>query len=48
MGGLKPDLISDFPGMEMTSSFRCHEFSGRVMGGQGFISGFIESGQMFL
>ena len=48
MCGLKPDLISDFPGVEATGSSGGHEFSGRVMGHKSFLSGFVESGQSFL
>ena len=48
MGGLEPDLISDFPGVEVVGSSRGHEFSGGVMGHKSFFSGFIKSGQLFL
>ena len=44
MGSLKPDLISDFPGVEATDGSGGHEFSSRVMGCQSFFLGFIESG----
>ena len=43
MGSLKPDLISDFPGMKAMGCLRGHEFSGGVMCSMGFLSGFIES-----
>ena len=36
MGSLKPDLISDFPGVEVAGSSGGHEFSGRVMGRKSF------------
>ena len=42
MGGLDPDLISDLPGMEMASSPRGHEFSGRYMRSKGLFSGFVK------
>ena len=48
MGCFEPDLISNFPGVEMTGGSRGHEFSGRVMGCKSFLSGFIESSQPFL
>ena len=48
MSGLKPDLISDFPGVEVVGSSGGHEFSGRVMGCKSFFSGFIKYGQSFL
>ena len=48
MGHFKPDLISDFPGVETAGSSRGHEFSGRVMGCESFLLGFIESRQPFL
>ena len=44
MGGLKPYLISNFPGMEATGSSGSHEFSSGVMSSEGFSLGFIESG----
>ena len=44
MGGLKPDLISDFPGVEVVGSSGGHEFSGRFMDSKSFFLGFIESG----
>ena len=48
MGGLEPDLISDFPGMEAAGSSGGHELSNRVMGRKSFFLGFVESGQSFL
>ena len=48
MGSLKPDLISDFPGVEMVGSSRGYEFLGRIMGCESFFSGFIKSRQSFL
>ena len=42
MGGLEPDLISDFPGMEAMGCSGRHEFSSRVMSSEGLSSGFIE------
>ena len=48
MGSLKPDLISNLPGMEVMGGSGGHEFSGGVMGHKSFFSGFIESGQSFL
>ena len=48
ISGLKPDLISNFPGVEAASHSRGHEFSGRVMGHKSFLSGFVKSGQSFL
>ena len=48
MSGLKPDLISDLPGVEAAGSSGGHEFSGRVMGHKSFFSGFIKFGQSFL
>ena len=48
MSGLKPDLISDFPGVEVASSSGSHEFLGRVMGCKSFFLGFIKFGQLFL
>ena len=47
MSGFEPDLISDFPGVEMTSSSGCHEFPGGVMGSESFTLSFIESGKSF-
>ena len=47
MSGLKPDLISDFLGVEATGSSGSHEFSGRVMGCKSFFLGFIQFGQSF-
>ena len=44
MGSLKPDLISDFPGMEVSGHSGGHEFLSRAMHSEGFFSGFIESG----
>ena len=48
MSGLKPDLISDFPGVEAVGSSGSHEFSGRVMGCKSFFLGFVKFGQSFL
>ena len=48
MSGLKPDLISDIPRVEVAGSSGGHEFSGRVMGCKSFFSGFIKFGQSFL
>ena len=48
MRGLKPDLISNFLGMEMMSCPRSHEFLSRIVGSEGFLLGFLESGQSFL
>ena len=47
MSGLKPDLISDFPGVEAAGSSGSHEFSGGVMGCKSFFSGFVQFGQLF-
>ena len=44
MSGLKPDLISNFPGVEVMGSSGGHEFLGGVVGSKSFLSGFIESG----
>ena len=44
MGSLKPDLISNFPGMEATGCSGGHEFLSGIMGSKGFFSGFVESG----
>ena len=44
MSGLKPDLISDFPGVEAVSCSGGHEFLGRVMGSKSLLLGFVESG----
>ena len=48
MGSLKPDLISDFPGVEVAGSSEGHEFLGRIIGRESFFSGFVKSGQSFL
>ena len=48
MSGLKPDLISNFPGVEAAGSSGGHEFSGRVMGCKSFFLGFVKFGQLFL
>ena len=48
MSGFKPDLISNFPGVEAAGSSRSHEFSGGVMGCKSFFSGFVKFGQLFL
>ena len=47
MSGLKPDLISDFPGVEVVSLSGGHEFTGRFMGHKSFFSGFVKLGQLF-
>ena len=48
MSGFKPDLISDFPGVEAAGGSGSHEFSGRVMGCESFLLAFIKLGQLFL
>ena len=48
MSDLKPDLISNFPGVEVVGSSGSHEFLGRIMGCKSFFSGFIKFGQSFL
>ena len=48
MGGLKPNLISDFPGMEVAGSSGGHELSSGIMGCKSFLLGFVKSGQLFL
>ena len=48
MHGLKPDLISDFPGVEVASSSGSHEFLSGVMDCKSFFLGFIKFGQSFL
>ena len=48
MGGFEPDLISNFPGVEVAGSSRGYEFSGGVMGRKSFLSGFVQFGQSFL
>ena len=48
MSGFKPDLISDFPGVEAVGSSGSHELLGRVMGCKSFFAGFIKFGQSFL
>ena len=48
MSGLKPDLISDFPGVEVAGSSGSHEFSGGVMGCKSLFLGFVKFGQSFL
>ena len=48
MSGLKPDLIFNFPGVEVVGSSGGHEFLGGVMGCKSFFSGFVEFGQSFL
>ena len=48
MGHFEPDCISNFPGVETAVGSRGHEFSGRVMGCESFLSGFVESRQLFL
>ena len=47
MSGFKPDLISDFPGVEAAGSSGCHESLGGIMGCKSFFSGFIKFGQSF-
>ena len=44
MSSFEPDLISNFPRMEMMSSSGRHEFSSGVMSGKGLFLGFIKSG----
>ena len=44
MSGLEPYLISYFPGVEVASGSGCHEFSGRVVGGECFILSLVKSG----
>ena len=48
MSGFKPDLISDFPGVEAAGSSGSHEFLGRVMGCKSFLSGFVQFRQSFV
>ena len=48
MSGLKPDLISNFPGVEVAGSSGSHESFGGVMGCKSFFLGFIGFGQSFL
>ena len=48
MGSLKPDLISNFPGMQVMGCSGGHEFLGGVMGHKSFFSGLVESRQSFL
>ena len=48
MGGFEPDLISDFPGVEVAGGSGSHEFSGGVMSCKSFFSSFIKFGQSFL
>ena len=48
MSGLKPDLISNFPGVEAMGISGSHEFSGGVMGCKSFFLGFVKFGQSFL
>ena len=48
MGSLEPDLISNFPGMEVVGGSGGHELLDGVMGRKSFFSGFVESGQSFL
>ena len=48
MSGFKPDLISNFPGVEVTGSSGSHEFLGRVMGCKSLFLGFVKFGQSFL
>ena len=44
MSGLKPDLISNFPGEKVTGCSGSHKFSGGVMGSKGFFLGLVELG----
>ena len=48
MCGLEPDLISDFPRVEVVGSSGSHEFSGGVMGCKSFFSVFVKFGHSFL
>ena len=48
MSGLKPDFISNFPGVEAAGSSGGHEFSSRIMDSKSFLSGFVKLGQPFL
>ena len=48
MSVLEPDLIFNFPGMEMMSCPKSHEFLSRIVGRKGFLLGFLELGQSFL
>ena len=48
MCGLEPDLITDFPRVEVVGSSGSHEFSGGVMGCKSFLSGFVKFGQSSL
>ena len=48
MCSLEPDLITDFPRVEVVGSSGSHEFSGRIMGCKSFFLGFIKFGQLFL
>ena len=48
MSVFKPDLISNFPGVEAAGSSGSHEFSGRIIGCKSFFSDFIKFGQSFL
>ena len=48
MSGFKPDLISDFPGVEVAGGSGSHEFSGGVMSCKSFFLSFIKFGQSFL
>ena len=48
MCGLEPDLITNFPRVEVASSSGSHEFSGGIMGCKSFLSGFVKFGQSFL
>ena len=48
MGSLEPDLISDFPGVEVAGCSGGHEFLSRVMSSKSFFLGFVKSKQSFL
>ena len=48
MSGFKPDLFSDFPGVEVAGSSGSHEFSGGIMGCKSFFLGFVKFGLLFL
>ena len=45
MCGLEPNLIADFPWVEVACSPGSHELMSGVMSGQGFFSGFVELGE---
>ena len=48
MSGFEPDLISDFPRVEVLCSPGGHEFPSRFMCSKCFFSDFIESGKLFI